>query len=113
MAENIFVREVKNHNMTDPLEILNWYRNLYHCEDNHTEQGIMAYAINDLFVTYKDVMSIVRCKNCKYGQSLDRTKSPFKYYKESCVMCTCEDVVGDEPMVYFPDHFCSYGEEKQ
>ena len=49
MAENIFVREVKNHNMTDPLEILNWYRNLYHCEDNHTEQGIMAYAINDLF----------------------------------------------------------------
>lgn len=112
MIENTFVKEVKKHNMTDPLDILNWYRNLYHCEDNHIEQGIVANAINDLFVTCKDVMSIVRCKNCKHGQSLDRTKSPFKYYKESCVMCTCEDVVGDEPMVYFPDHFCSYGVEK-
>ena len=112
MTENTFVREVKKHNMTNPLDILNWYRNLYHCEDNHIEQGIMANAINDLFVTYKDVMSIIRCKNCKYGESLDRTKPPFKYYKDGCVICTCEDVVGDEPMVYLPDHFCSYGEEK-
>jgi hypothetical protein len=27
-------------------------------------------------------------------------------------MCTCEDVVGDEPMVYLPNHYCSYGEER-
>lgn len=47
--ENTFVREVKEKNITNPLEILNWYRNLYHTEDNHTEQGIMAYAINDVF----------------------------------------------------------------
>lgn len=40
--ENTFVKEVKEHNMTDPLDILNWYRNLYHTEDNHTEHGIMA-----------------------------------------------------------------------
>lgn len=53
-VDNLFVKEVKKYNMTDPLEILNWYRNLYHCEDNHTEQGIMAYAINDLFMKYKD-----------------------------------------------------------
>lgn len=52
--ENTFVKEVKERNMTDPLEILNWYRNLYHTEDNHTEQGIMAYAINDVFMKYKD-----------------------------------------------------------
>ena len=56
MKENIFVEEVKKHNMTDPFEILNWYRNLYHCEDNHTEQGIMAYAINDVFMAYKNVV---------------------------------------------------------
>lgn len=112
MTENLFVREVKKHNMTDPLDILNWYRNLYHCEDNHIEQGIVANAINDLFVKYKDITSVVHCRNCKHGQSLDRTKPPFKYYKDSCVMCTCEDVVGDEPMVYFPNHYCSYGEVK-
>jgi hypothetical protein len=53
-VDNLFVKEVKNYKMTDPLEILNWYRNLYHCEDNHTEQGIMVSAINDLFMKYKD-----------------------------------------------------------
>ena len=50
--ENTFVREIKEKNMTDPFEILNWYRNLYHTEDNHTEHGIMAYAINDVFMKY-------------------------------------------------------------
>lgn len=52
--ENTFVREVKEKNITNPFEILNWYRNLYHTEDNHIEQGIVAYAINDVFVAYKD-----------------------------------------------------------
>ena len=52
--ENTFVREVKEKNITDPFEILNWYRNLYHAEGNHTEQGIMAYAINDVFMVYRD-----------------------------------------------------------
>ena len=59
-----------------------------------------------------DVVEVVRCKECKHGKSLDRTKPPFKYYKDSCVLCTCEDVVGDEPMVYLPTHFCSYGERR-
>lgn len=58
MTENIFVKEVKEHNMTDPLDILNWYRNLYHTEDNHIEQGIMAWAINDLFVKYKKELNL-------------------------------------------------------
>ena len=40
--------------MTDPFEILNWYRNLYHAEDNHTEHGIVAYAINDVFMNLKN-----------------------------------------------------------
>ena len=58
LVDNLFVAEVKKYDMTDPLEILNWYRNLYHCEDNHTEQGIMAYAINDLFVKYKKELGL-------------------------------------------------------
>lgn len=59
-----------------------------------------------------DVVKVVRCKDCKHGKSLDRTKLPFKYYKDSCVLCECEDVVCEEPMVYLPEHFCSYGERK-
>ena len=53
--EKNFVKTVKHSKMTDPLEILNWYRNLYHVESDYTERGIMARAINDLFVKYKDV----------------------------------------------------------
>ena len=60
-----------------------------------------------------DAVCVTRCKNCRYGKPLDRTKPPFKYYKDGCIMCTCEDVVGDEPTVYVPYHFCSYGERKQ
>jgi hypothetical protein len=29
-----------------------------------------------------DVVFVVRCKNCKHSESLDRTKPPFKYYKD-------------------------------
>mgnify|MGYP006346729549 CR=1 FL=1 len=34
-------------------EILNWYRNLYYTENDSTERGIMARAINDLFMDLK------------------------------------------------------------
>lgn len=50
----LFVEEVKKYNMTDPLEVLNWYRNLYYKEGNHTEHGIVAEAINNLFMILKD-----------------------------------------------------------
>lgn len=53
--EYYFVEEIKHFNMTEPLEILNWYRNLYCKENDNTERGIMARAINDLFMRYKDI----------------------------------------------------------
>lgn len=53
--DKYFVEEVKAAHMTDPLEILNWYRNLYYKESNNTEHGVMAKAINDLFMKFKDV----------------------------------------------------------
>lgn len=56
--DKYFVYEVKKHNMKDPLEILNWYRNLYYKEGNHTEHGIMAEAINDLFMKYKNELGL-------------------------------------------------------
>ena len=46
---NNFVREVLEHQMTSK-EILNWYRNLYHAENSNTEHGIVAMAINDMFL---------------------------------------------------------------
>ncbi len=52
--EQWFVEEVKTFNMVDPVEILNWYRNFYYKENDNTERGIMAKAINDLFMKYKD-----------------------------------------------------------
>ena len=56
--EYIFVDEINKNNITDPLEILNWYRNLYYQEDLNTERGMMAVAINALFMKYKDVFTI-------------------------------------------------------
>lgn len=52
MMDPDFVEEVVATNMTDPIEVFNWYRNLYYKEPSNTEQGIMANAINDLFVRY-------------------------------------------------------------
>lgn len=53
--ENYFMQAVEEYNMIKPLEILNWYRNLYYKEEVQTEHRIMAEAINDLFMEYKDV----------------------------------------------------------
>ena len=53
MVDNTFAKEVIEFHMEDPIEILNWYRNLYYREPSHTEHGIMADAINDLFMEYK------------------------------------------------------------
>lgn len=35
------------------MDILNWYRNLYHQAGSNTEHGIMARAINDMFMKAK------------------------------------------------------------
>lgn len=51
-GENYFVREAFKNDMKDPLEILNWYRNLYYKEDADTERGFMARVINTLFTEY-------------------------------------------------------------
>lgn len=53
MYDSDFAEEVVEDNMTDPLEILNWYRNLYYKEPSNTERGIMANAINNLFMKYR------------------------------------------------------------
>ena len=47
-----FVEEIEEKNITDPLEILNWYRNLYYKETDGTERYIMAWTINDVFAKH-------------------------------------------------------------
>ena len=51
-----FTEEVIEGNMEDPIEILNWYRNLYYTEASNTERGIMVNAIGDLFMKYRKVL---------------------------------------------------------
>lgn len=58
------------------------------------------------------VIEIVRCKDCKYGRPIDKTKAPERYYRDDTIVCECEDIVGDEPMVYLDSHFCSYGKQR-
>lgn len=60
-----------------------------------------------------DVVEVVRCKDCKYGRPIDKTKEPEKYFKGDCIVCECWNVVGDEPTIYIPHHFCSYGEREE
>ena len=62
--------------------------------------------------TVEDAVVVVRCKDCMHSSPIDTKVSPFMYYRPECVLCKCEEVVGDEPMVYLPDHFCSHGERK-
>lgn len=57
-----------------------------------------------------DFAKITRCKYCKHSRPIDKTKTPEKYFRDDCVVCECEDVCGDEPMIYLGSHFCSYGE---
>lgn len=60
-----------------------------------------------------DAVEVVRCKDCKQGRPINNNKYPEKYFNDHCVVCECESVVGDEPMIYLPSHFCSYGERKE
>lgn len=79
---NHFVEEVKSKNLS-AIEILNFYRNLNHAENDNTEQGIIARALNE--VLHKMTV-VVRCKNCifRFKDDADR------YY---CLLdeCYCGD----------------------
>lgn len=83
-------------------KIINSYELLYQSEIK--EFIAMAEA--------EDSVEVVRCKDCKHGRPIDKTKAPEKYFKDDCIVCECEDAVGEEPMIYRPDHFCSYGERR-
>lgn len=110
MDKEYIEREVALNELKEELKMMT---PLYTDEQNRCIDLGLRITIKDIKrLPTADVTSVVRCQNCKHSQSLDTTKSPYKYYKDGCIMCTCEDVVGDEPMVYLPTHYCSYGEER-
>lgn len=95
---------------------------LFKCETCFHNQNGKCYSWCDASESYRpaydklkkvDAVEVVRCKDCKHGRSIDPNRSPEKYFKSDCIVCECEDVVGDESMIYKHDHFCSYGERKE
>ena len=59
-SEECFVKGVQqiiNNGGDKNVDILNWYRNLYHNENINTEHGLMTRVINDIFMEmkYKDI----------------------------------------------------------
>ena len=79
-------------------------------ETDPTDEEI-EYTLDNLPTV--DAVEVVRCMDCKKGRPIDKSKCPEKYFKADCVVCECEEVVGDEPMIYEPTHFCSYGERRE
>ena len=51
--EKYFVEECEK--IKGCMNILNWYRNLYYKEEISSEHGIMANAINEMFMRAKSV----------------------------------------------------------
>lgn len=45
---SVFMQGVKQAPEANPIEVLNWYRNLYYKEASHTERGCLANAINEV-----------------------------------------------------------------
>lgn len=58
-GDSYFSQQVDAHNITDPVELLNWYRNLYYKEEPDTERRIMAEAINKFFYENRDKLKSV------------------------------------------------------
>lgn len=52
-----FAEQVLKHNVEDPVELLNWYRNVCYQESGDTERETMARTINELFGENKQVFS--------------------------------------------------------
>lgn len=85
------------------------------CQNRYSwldQEDNTKYITCEKFKNKADFVEVVRCKDCKHSRPIDRNKSPEKYFRDDCIVCTCEDVVGDEYMIYRTTHFCSYGERK-
>lgn len=57
--------------------------------------------------------AVVRCQDCIHsfvlGDSHLATEPPYKYYRKDCVICGCEELVGDYPIIVTDTFYCGYG----
>jgi hypothetical protein len=90
---------VSNANKMDSyIDVLNWYRNLYYHESTNTERGIMAWAINDLFISLQD----------RDNKQIPMAVKREGYDESDFVYCPrCLEYIGSNELVY--DMF--YGRE--
>ena len=61
------------------------------------------------FKNKANFVEVVRCKDCKHKQELDKYEK--RAYVEGCVACTQISPYSDR-LVMLPNDFCSYGERK-
>lgn len=61
--------------------------------------------------------AVVRCNDCIHsfilGDSPLATEPPYKYYRKDCIMCGCEELVEDYPIVVTDTFYCGYGEKTE
>lgn len=61
----------ENNEIKSDIEILNWYRNLYYQQEPDTERGIMARAINGLFMQMREMGIDLEKFNKRYKAPFD------------------------------------------
>ena len=58
-----------------------------------------------------DAVPVVRCRECKHHR--DKNEQEQQYLVEDILICTSPDVTDDCWSAVWPDHFCSYGKQKE
>ena len=61
------------------------------------------------FKNKADFVEVVRCEECEHSRKIDGSKCPILSH---CIVCECEKILSDGPMIYPKTHFCSYGERR-
>lgn len=60
-----------------------------------------------------DAVRVVRCKDCQFSVLLKdadfRNDPPWRYHSENCLVCCCNALIEDEPIIVEKDFFCAYG----
>ena len=73
-------------------------------DEDPTDEEI-EYAIDN--IPTADVVKVVRCKDCKYGEN-----GVCTHIENITHSYDCDDNVYDQYIYVSPEHFCSYGDRK-
>ena len=96
----------------EALDILSYLEEFPESEEDRA-WNIAVRAVYD-YINSADTVcseSIVKCKDCKWSDK-NRRNIVEKRYQDNTLFCRNTDLCGDEPLVMYPDDFCSYGERK-